>query len=321
MTASTPQSHRMRAVVVDNAAPGKLALREVPMPQPGPAQALVRVAAISLNRGETRNALNGAADGWRPGWDLAGVVERAAADGSGPRAGSRVVGMVPMGAWAEFAAVPAPALAALPDSVSFAQAATLPVAGLTALHALAKGSPLLGRPALVGGASGGVGSFALQLARLSGAHVVAAIRDAKFEALVRRLGADAVAIGPDSGAAAAQGPYDLILESVGGPSLAAALGMLAPGGTCVLFGASLSAETTFDAGKFYRGGGTRLYGLFLGQEFQHEAANVGLARLARLIADGKLRPEIEVEAPWTEVADIAARLMSRRFTGKAVLYL
>ncbi|WP_218574984.1 zinc-binding dehydrogenase [Reyranella sp. CPCC 100927] len=314
-------SQQMRAVVVDGGVAGKLALRQVAAPQPGPSQALVRVAAISLNRGETRNALNGAADGWRPGWDLAGTVERAAADGTGPRAGARVVGMLPMGAWAEFAAVPTAALATLPDGVSIAQAATLPVAGLTALHALAKGGSLLGRPVLIGGATGGVGSFALQLARLSGAHVVAAIRDAKDEALVRRLGADAVAIGPHAGAAAGQGPFDLILESVGGPSLAAALGMLTSGGTCVLFGASLSGETTFDAGQFYRGGGTRLYGLFLGQEFQAEPASIGLARLARLIADGKLQPEIAIEAPWTEIADVAAQLMARRFTGKAVLHL
>ena len=85
--------------------------------------------------------------------------------------------------------------------------------------------------------------------------------------------------------------------------------------------ASLSAETTFDAGRFYRGGGTTLYGLFLGQELQRETASTGLARLARLIADGKLAPQIDIEAPWTEIADVAAKLMARHFTGKAVLHL
>ncbi|WP_218578711.1 zinc-binding dehydrogenase [Vineibacter terrae] len=319
--AMSSEGKPVRAVVVDNAATGKLVLRALPAPQPGPSQALVRVSAISLNRGETRTALNGAADGWRPGWDLAGVIERQAADGSGPPVGTRVVGMLPQAAWAELVAVPTVALAALPDAVSFAQAATLPVAGLTALHALARGGLLLGRPVLVGGATGGVGSFAVQLARLSGAHVVAVVRNERDEALVRRLGADVVAIGADANAATAQGPFDLILESVGGASLAAALGLLASGGTCVLFGASLSAETTFDAGRFYRGGGTTLYGLFLGQELQRETASTGLARLARLIADGKLAPQIDIEAPWTEIADVAAKLMARHFTGKAVLHL
>jgi len=101
------------AVVVDHAAPGRLALREVASPTPLPSEALVQVAAISLNRGETRRAME-AADGWCPGWDLAGVVVHAAADGSGPRAGARVVGFLRSGAWAESVVVPTNALAELP---------------------------------------------------------------------------------------------------------------------------------------------------------------------------------------------------------------
>ena len=107
------------AVVVDHAVPGRLALREVASPTPLPSEALVQVAAISLNRGETRRAME-AADGWCPGWDLAGVVAQAAADGSGPRAGARVVGFLRSGAWAESVVVPTHALAELPDDVTFA---------------------------------------------------------------------------------------------------------------------------------------------------------------------------------------------------------
>src|SRR5438128_11355929 len=148
------------AVVVDPDAPGRLVLKPVPEPTPDRGEAIVRVRAISLNRGEVRRSAMAAA-GWRPGWDLAGEVERAAADGSGPRVGARVVGLLPEGAWAKRVAVPTHALAELPDKVTFSQAATFPVAGLTALHALASGGRLLVRPGRVTGASGGVGDFAV----------------------------------------------------------------------------------------------------------------------------------------------------------------
>src|SRR5207302_7521683 len=107
-----------------------------------------------------------------PGWDLAGIVENEAADGSGPRTGSRVVGMLNPGAWAEVVAVPTSILAEIPESVSFAQAATLPVAGLTALWALEHGGLLLDRLVLITGASGGVGHFACQITRKAGAPYI-----------------------------------------------------------------------------------------------------------------------------------------------------
>src|SRR3569623_2150536 len=138
-----------RAVIVDHAAPGGLVLAEVPDREPGPGEAVVRVAAFSLNRGEVNTALGPAPDGFRPGWDLAGTVEQAAADGSGPPTGARVVGMLPIGARGERAVVLALSLAALPDAVCCEPASSLPVAGLTAVHALAKGGDLKGRKVLI----------------------------------------------------------------------------------------------------------------------------------------------------------------------------
>ena len=91
--------------------------------------------------------------GARPGWDFAGVVEGGAADGSGPPPGTRVVGLLPSGAWAERVRAAGDWLAPLPDGVSDAQAACLPVAGLTALHALRQGGLLLGRKVLIDGAT------------------------------------------------------------------------------------------------------------------------------------------------------------------------
>ena len=126
---------KMKAIVTDPQSEGHLILSEVDQPAPTASQALVRVAAISLNRGEVRSAL-AAKERYVPGWDLAGTVEQPAADGSGPPAGARVVGFLRSGAWAEMAVVPADFLAELPPQVTFSQAATLPVAGLTALYVI-----------------------------------------------------------------------------------------------------------------------------------------------------------------------------------------
>lgn len=307
----------MRAAVVDPAAPGRVSIQQVEDPQPTAGEALVRVAAFSLNRGEVRDAQRAAA-GRRIGWDVAGTVVRATADGSSPKAGARVVGLVPTGAWAELVAVPAASLATLPDAIAFTQAAALPIAGLTALHALEYGGLLLGRTVLVTGASGGVGLFAVQLARAAGARVVGAVGRPESAGAARAAGAHEVVSGGDLAPAAKFGPYHLILESVGGPTLASALGLLEPGGVCVSFGVAEQASVAFDARRFYGTCGT-LRGFLIFEEIKRESAGRGLARLVRLMAEGRLRPPVEVQAPWTEVGNVAQRLLERRFTGKAVL--
>jgi NADPH:quinone reductase-like Zn-dependent oxidoreductase len=308
----------IRAVVVDPDAPNRLALADVEEPSPTPSEVLVRVSAVSLNRGEVRRA-ESSEPGFRPGWDLAGTVESAAADGSGPQEGSRVVGFLPSGAWAELAAVPTDSLAVLADGVSFEEASTLPVAGLTALYALEEGGNLLGRTVLVTGASGGAGQFALQLARAAGARAVGLVRRKEHVNLVEEAGAHEVVVDESGAAAGELGPYHLVLESVGGEVLGNALSMLAPGGTCVSFGTSASADVRFDARTLYLTGGARLYGFILFHEVLARPASQGLDRLARMVADGRLKPRIEVEASWTELGEIAARLLERGYTGKAVL--
>lgn len=320
-----------RAVVVDPNVAGRLTIREVQDPEPTPQQAIVRVAAISLNRGEVNGAMNAPA-GARPGWDLAGTIERAAADGSGPQAGTRVVGLVPTGnyerhptvpngAWAARVAVDTEALATLPDSVSFAQAATLPVAGMTALIAVEHRGALLGRKVLVGGASGGAGNFAVQLARLAGAHVTGIVRQEAHVEEVRQAGAHTTVVTDDGKAAAEHGPYDLIIDSVGGALLGNLLAQIARDGSVVTFGSSAGAEVTFDLRPFFLGGGASLYGLILFHEVRRHPADIALARLVGLVAEGKLKPQIAVEAPWEELATVARELLDRRFTGKAVLHI
>src|SRR5579884_2625751 len=309
----------IRAIVVDPDVPGRFVIKEVEAPQPGPSEALVQVETISLNRGEVMYAEAGR----RPGWDLAGTVIKQAANGTGPQVGSRVVGM-PMpyaGAWAEQVAVPTNMLAKIPDDVTFAQAVTLPTAGLTALRALEKGGLLLNRRVLITGSTGGVGLFAHQLAKLSGAYVVGTARQTRNEALVREAGADEVIVGDDLEPARAYGPYDLIIESLGGKALASALSLLAPGGTCVTLGWSVSPEVTIDLSNFNATGGVTLYGLRMSTELQRRAASEDLAWLAQMVAEQRLQAPIEVEASWHDIGEVAQRLLQRQFTGKAVLHL
>src|SRR5690348_14460238 len=284
----TPMPQTIRAVTVDPDAPGRLAIKPVALRDPDRDEVAVKVTAISLNRGETRRALQAADPGWRPGWDFAGVVETAAADGSGPKPGSRVVGLLPNGAWAERVNCRSHAVAALPDAVSDAAAATLPVAGLTALHALRQGGLLLGRKVLVDGASGGVGHLACQLALAAGAEVWGHVRRQESRAAVAEWCGGRVVVDRDLAAAKPHGPFWLILDSLGGPALGAALGMLQPNGTCVTFGVSEAARTTFEIRDFFATGGVRLYGLTLFHELMSvERAGIGLALLADLIAAQK----------------------------------
>ena len=313
---------QIRAVVVDPGVAAKLAIKPVELRDPDRDEVAVRVSSISLNRGETRRALQQAEPGWRPGWDFVGTVEAAAADGSGPGPGTRVVGILPSGAWAERVNCRSHAVAALPDAVGNAEAATLPVAGLTALHALRQGGLLLGRKVLVDGASGGVGHLACQLATAVGAQVWGHVRREEQRAAVAEWCSSGVVLGRELAAARPHGPFWLILDSLGGSALGAALGMLQSGGACVTFGVSVVANTSFESRDFFATGGVRLYGLTLFYELMSvERAGIGLALLAELVAAKKLRPKVAIEARWEEIGTIARRLIDREFTGKAVLHL
>jgi NADPH:quinone reductase-like Zn-dependent oxidoreductase len=301
----------MRALVSKQSAPFA-ELADVPDPTPRPDEALVEVKAISLNRGETRR-LGQLEPGTVTGWDLAGTVRAPASDG-GPPAGTRVVGLKNAGAWAELAAVKLEHLAELPEGISFEQAATLPVAGLTALRALEVAGFVLGKRVLVTGASGGVGRFTLQLAKLAGAHVTGIAR--RSEGL-KELGADEVAPEIDL-----DGPtYEVIIDGVGGPVLGRAIQRVAPGGTIVSFASTVTDPVSYPARElFARAPRARLYGFYVFTELDHtRSGSVDLRRLADLVAGGRLDPQIDLTLSWNDAGQAIEALLERRVNGKAVL--
>jgi NADPH:quinone reductase len=206
-------------------------------------------------------------------------------------------------------------VAPLPDGLSYEDASTLPVAGLTAVHALRIGGCAPGAQVLVTGAAGGVGRFAVQLAAHEGAVVTAVVGSPGRGEGLADLGAGAVAVGMPG-----EGRFDVVLESVGGESLARAVRLLAPDGTIVSFGNSAEADTTFNARDLYRIGGASIYGLILFHELARGTGGAAdLGRLCHEVAGGRLRTEIDLVLPWERAGEAVDALMARHVRGKAVL--
>lgn len=302
----------MRALIGSPGRPGNVEFRDVEPPAPNPDELVLDVKAFAVNRGEL-SLLASRPEGWRPGQDIAGVVVQAAADGSGPPAGAKIVALTEFCGWSQRAAAKTSRVAVLPEGVTFAAAASLPVAGLTALRALRAGGSILGRRVLVTGATGGVGTFAVQLARRGGASAVAAV--GSDASLLRELGASEIYPAMEE----VPGTFDVILESVGGASLAGSLHRVAAGGTVVMFGNSSQSPTTFPGFPDFRGRiGSKLlpFGVYYSGEVPTFGEDLGF--LAASIAEKKLDPVIGATASWTKIAEVLGQLKERRIRGKAV---
>jgi NADPH:quinone reductase-like Zn-dependent oxidoreductase len=248
-----------------------------------------------------------------PGWDAAGVVVRAAADGSGPTEGARVATFGWIGAWAELRAVDTSELAVVPASVDLGAASALPVAGVTALRALRALGPVVGRRVLVTGASGGVGRFAVQLAHRAGAHVVAAVGSEERAEGLRAIGADEVVTSLDD----VREPVFGVLENVGGPLLARSLALVERGGSVQSIGMASREPTTIDFERERRRAGSRRVEVFaVGAGFAGD-----LAYLVSLLDQGALDPQVGWRGSWDRVTEAADALLDRRVRGKAVLDL
>ena len=303
----------MKALVTTLDPTAPMAVRDMPDPVPTAHRALVAVKAFSLNRGEL-HAIERNGVGWIPGQDIAGVVLQAAADGSGPPAGSRVVALTDEWGWAELAAVEGHRMAVLPDNVRFAQACVLPVAGLTALRCVRLGGAIVGRRVLITGAAGGVGTLAVQIAARSGAHVTAVVGRADRTVGLLEIGAAEIVEGIEN----ATGRYALILESGGGTSLSTAVKLIEPHGTVAVYGNSAAAETTIAFGDFRGAQNARIQSFFYFTSEPEEKFAPDLALLVSMVADGSLNPVIGAERGWADFAEVADALRSRKIAGKAV---
>jgi NADPH:quinone reductase len=292
-----------------------VALANVDAPAPRADEALVAVEAYSVNPGEIMLLSSGREE--PPGKDIAGRVLRAAADGSGPGAGTRVVAHVEAGGWAEQVAVPTSRLAVLPDAVPADVAAALPLAGLTALRLLRAAGGVAGRRVLLTGASGGVGHYFVELAAAIGTKVTAITSTPARGERLLALGADAVATSVED----AQGPFDVAIDSVGGDVFGQALLKLTRGGLMLWCGQASRQPARADFFALFalpeRPVDVTIRSLLYWTEADRDGED--LATLVDLVAAGRLHPEIGERAAWTDSPRVLADVRARRVRGKAVL--
>lgn len=313
----------MRALIVDQDAPRGVRIDSVPDPEPAPHQALVRVKAASLNFGEITTVAGVLPPGFqRPvdgavlGVDAAGVIERAAQDGSGPPEGTPVVTMAYGGAWAQFRAVDTESIGTLPEAADLVRVAAVPGAGLTALRTMRRAGVAAGDRVLVTGATGGVGRFAIQLAHNAGAHVIASTSQPDLHGdQLRALGAAEVVMSP----VAVDQPVNAVLDMVGGDQLVEAFRRLGPGGTLVAVGHSAEQAETFAFGDLFGDDGRHDRSLVTFHLSGCADLGPDLGWLGREVAAGRIDPGVSWTDDWSTIDTAIDLLLGRRLHGKAVI--
>ncbi len=323
---------RMKAIVCRSYAPFEtLRIEEVEVPVPAEDEVLIRVRAASANPMDVhlmrgRPLLARLFMGLRrpkfdrPGVDVAGEVEAVGAKVTGFRPGDAVFGAA-RGAFADFVCTREDRLAAKPPSLSFEDAAALPIAGLTALQAL-RGRLRPGQEVLIVGAGGGIGSFAVQMARAAGARVDAVCggRHADF---VRALGAERVIDYREEDFTRAGGRYDLIFDLAGTRGFSAMRRILAPDGMVVMGGIAGGKVTL----GWALGCAARVLAGFLRARFSKQTLAIvsaklhkeDLAELARLAAEGKVKPAITARYALAEAGAALAYVAGGHAEGKVVI--
>jgi NADPH:quinone reductase-like Zn-dependent oxidoreductase len=299
--------------------PEVLRLADVPRPSPGPGELLVRVRAAALNpkdvlvRAGKYRLLSGAKFPKRVCFDWAGEVEEVGPGVTGVAPGSAWYGMLDGfqgGTCAEVLVVRRDASAPKPASLGFAEAAAIPLAGSTALQALRLVAKVReGHRVLVNGASGGVGSYAIQIAKLSGAHVTTTSSAANLE-LCRKLGADAPLDYRAADPLAGGERFDVVFDVFGNRSFGEARRALARGGMYV---------TTVPSGRVFLDTARTLLTRTRAAVVFVRARSDSLERLAEYVEGGKLVPVVEHVFPLERIAEAEAQAGSKHNRGKVVV--
>jgi NADPH:quinone reductase len=295
-------------------------------PVPGHGQALIRVQAAGLNGADPVQVAGfyppppeaGVPDDI-PGMELAGEVVESRAPVPRFEPGTRVMAIVAGAAQAELAVVDERQLMPVPDELGWTEAGGFPEVFATAYDALVGQAGLRsGQRLLINGAGGGVGTAAVQLGHVLGADVTASVRNEKNRAAVEELGADR-ALAPDE--AFEQGPFDVVLELVGGPNLGPSVKALAAWGTIVVIGVSAGPKAELDLRRLMTTRGT-VRASTLRYRAPEEKALLGReleAHVLPLIAAGRLRVPVDAEFPLDEVATAYERFSAGGHVGKVVL--
>jgi NADPH:quinone reductase-like Zn-dependent oxidoreductase len=317
----------MKAIYYDRyGPPDVLTLREVPQPRPKPDEVLVKVHAASINswdwdmiRGEPWIVRMWGLTGPRykiPGADIAGVVVEVGARVTKFKKGDEVFGDMCESAWggyAEFKCAKESALALKPLGISFEQAAAMPQAGLMALQGLEKSGATRGTKLLMNGAGGGVGTFAIQIAKTLGVEVTAVDSEAKLSAL-QGLGADHVINYQQEDFSRSGIPYDVIIDVVAGRSVFSYSRALSRYGQLIIIGGNMSVLFgTLVLGRMLSNKNGRQLGMLAYR------ANNGLDKLTALFSQGKLTPVIDSVFPLDKTADAFRHFAGGAFVGKVII--
>ncbi|MCY1136411.1 zinc-binding dehydrogenase [Actinoplanes sp. Pm04-4] len=304
----------MRALIVDHSEPSGLRLGVAPDPTPGPGEVLVRVAAFGLNAGDLA-AARGLSEGSVPGWEAAGHVVRAAAGGSGPAAGTPVTTFGYDGGWAEYRAVPLDMLGAAPAGADLAAISTVPIAAGSALRALRRSGPVLGRRIMITGATGGVGRYAIQLARLGGALPVAVTRSpGKYADELLDLGAAAVVAEPED----YPDTVHTVIDTVGGPLLVRAFDRLENCGVLISLGHLATEAESFPPGALMADPRRNNRTIVSFHQFDGTPLPPDFTWLSEQLTQGLLRPSISWRGSWRRIHEATAALAGGTLHGKAV---